>query len=807
MNVGVGVSEAVRRAMRRDDLLTLAAQAESAIGIVRPSEALPEQGAQTKPLFDLALEKLLRLAEESPRWAYRAQAWDYAAVLVRFCDWVKPALETAYTTEEMHRRALQELRDDDAPETFDFDKDLMRGVLSRYHAARDLRLNGHHDAALVLVDHPPAKLFGRGAEPHVAHYYYELGANLIHSNEAERVVAPSELWEEYWETTRAAGFSTRYRFDFIRALALWNTRPGDDAVLGLLETALGHLRRGRQPFIPAPKGISEDAVQDRGVRELSVVLSTAEYLAGLEHTPAVCARAVELGSRALELTDTVRARWRVVARSRAPLAVVFQWVYGDLARLADTLGGQAAAQFGLRVALSAKQTGFAARIRDGRTFSGNSLIDGILNDIIEIETDQSGSFARNEQKRVADLKANAKKLEAAVSPMLADTVFPVPKDLTQLVEAVGPRHVLDYVELRDTADETPRLFRTLIEPGGTMSFELFDPGSGFRSHFEQILAAGAQARARAEATESPDPPAADSPTRDLDPEDGEIVRVDIDHLDFRALAEAVLPRRLTREILADADGARAPVTLLISAHSWLSLLPWAALKIDEEGTRLVQRAVTAQCPVLTVLMKAPPPPAKGRALIRLVGEEEHGVNVAEERRAWGLGPVPSPGERLNECGLGSADVPRRYFGELDQALAVSGTWQFLHIASHGGGEGFTQYLQIGGEQLSAARALSLKWPEAVLMASCHVGLVVNDNAAEPLNFVMALLTGGARCVVAGIGAIDDRGTGFLASRMVRALRDDETPVPLDAALRSAQLAAIETAMPERGWALLSAYVR
>lgn len=802
MDERVGVSEAVRRALRRDDLLTLAAQAESAIGIVRPSEALPEQGSQSKPLFDLALEKLLRLAETDPRWAFRAQAWDYAAVLVRFCDWVKPALDTAYTTEEMHRRALLELKDDDAPDTFDLDKDLMRGVLSRYHAARDLRLNGHHDAALVIVDHPPAKLFGTGAEPHVAHYYYELGANLIHLGEAARVVDPSQLWEQYWETTRAAGFSSRYRFDFIRALALWNTQPGCHAVLRWLETALGHLRHGRQAFIPAPKGISEDAAQDRGVRELSVVLSTAEYLAGLEHTPATCAWAVELASCALELTDKVRARWRVVARSRAPLAVVFERVYGDLALLADQLPGQAAAQLGLRVALSAKQTGFAARIRDGRTFSGNKLIDGILNDIIEIEADQSGLFARNDGKRVTKLKALAKKLESAVSPMLADTVFPVPKDLTELVEAVGPRHVLDYVELRDTRDEEPRLFRTLIEPGGIMSFELFDPGAGFRSHFEQILAAGAQARGRAEATESPNPPAGGS-TRDLDPEDGEIVRVDIDRLDFRALAEAVLPRRLTDEILVGPD---APVTLLVSAHSWLSLLPWAALKIDDAGTRLVHRAVTAQCPVLTVLMKTPPPSVEGKALIRLVGKEEHGVDVAEERRAWGLEPVPDAGERLNECGLRSADVPKRYPGEVDQALAEFGTWQFLHIASHGGGEGFTQYLQIGGEQLSAARALSLKWPEAVLMASCHVGLVVNDNAAEPLNFVMALLTGGARCVVAGIGAIDDKGTGFLASRMVRVLRDDEMPVPLYAALRSAQLAAIETGMPERGWALLSAYV-
>jgi CHAT domain-containing protein len=91
------------------------------------------------------------------------------------------------------------------------------------------------------------------------------------------------------------------------------------------------------------------------------------------------------------------------------------------------------------------------------------------------------------------------------------------------------------------------------------------------------------------------------------------------------------------------------------------------------------------------------------------------------------------------------------------------------------------------------------------MASCHVGQVVNARDAEPLNFVMAMLTGGARCVVAGIAAISDEETGKVAHHMVGQLQSGQCS--LDEALRSAQLDAIRRKADEAGWALLAAYIR
>jgi CHAT domain len=817
MQEGRKPAEAVRRALFRDDLLTLAADADRAVGIVRQREDLPRQGPDSPTLFDLALDSQLGLAKNDSRWAIRAQAWDYAAVLVRFCRLVGTKLKTEYTPERLHELALREVTNNSPlPGVRLLDKDLTLGVFIRYHATRDLRLGKRYDEALALVDRPANELYGVGAEPYMAHYLYEVGASHIAQGHLWDVNQVFEKWRDYWEDTRAAGYSTRHRFDFILALGLWNAEPGDAAVAKRLDTALAHLGLGPPPADPAVADSLPEPRDEQGIRELSVLLAAAEYLAGREPSEETCAKAVEFGWCALRITDRVRARWRVIARSRAPLAVVFQWVYGDLALLAARLAKQAgqarlptqaAAELGFAVALSAKQTGFAARIRDSRVFHGNPHVDSLIKDIVDLEADSSDTNASNPDKRRAKLGKLRFKLAEAVSPMLADTVFPEPVPVVDLVKTIGSRYVLDFVELHDTLDDTPRMFRTLIDSDHHVSFEKLDPSPAFRTHFERGRAIADVARGLVGDVELLDRPDRRS-SRDADEKEPGRGVAD-GQVDWRALAEDVLPRRLTDQMLAH---AHSPITLLISAHSWLSLLPWAALKIDDDGTRLVERAVISQCPVLTCLSAQPPPEVRGRALIRLVGKDEaaeRGVNVVLERRAWGLTAAAALESRLHECGLLPDDRPEPYRGRFDQAIGERGAWQFLHIASHGGGWGFDQYLDLPGERLSAARALSYTWPASVLMASCHVGLVVNENGAEPLNFVMALLTGGAQCVVAGIGAIQDEGTGTVAGHMVSALRNagEGGGITLDAALRSAQLSAIGNATSEEGWALLSAYVR
>ncbi|HTJ39549.1 MAG TPA: CHAT domain-containing protein [Dactylosporangium sp.] len=740
-----------QRAIHRDDLLTLAAAADRAVGIVHQRENLPRATPASATLFDLALQRQLGVAKRDHRWAVRAQAWDHAAVLVRFCAMIGAAIDSDHAPEEMHAKALREVADHDEEA---LDKGLTLGVFIRYHAARDLRFIGRLDEALALVDRPVTELYGTGAEPYVAHYLYEVVAARIARGEALQAARALEGWDDYWRTGRAAGFSTRGRFELVKALARWAAGATDETVEWHLRAAVGYLCTGE------PGGDETERM-----REVSALLTTAEFLASAEDS-------VLLGRRALRRADEVRARWRVLARSRAPLAVVFQRLYGDLALLAAGLDGQEAAELGLRAALSAKQTGFAARIRDGHTLDGDARIDALIARIVDVEAQPADGIAHGEGSRAKSLEELRFELAETVSPMLADTVFPPPTDLSGLIRAIGPRHALDFVELPDTLDNRPSLFRTLIEPGGRMWFERFEAGPELTG-----WSRGAAAR-------------------EVRLEGGAPARPD-----HSALAAAVLPARLTGELL---DDPAIPIRLLVCAHGWLSRVPWAALPIDAEGTRLVQRAVVTQCPVLSGLSGERAPRVRGRALIRLVGQDEAGVDVAREREAWGFGPG-TDGVPPHACDLEPGAAPRPYAGRLGAALADRGAWQFLHIAAHGGGRGLDQFLDIPSEPLSAARALGLRWPASVLMASCHVGLVLNDTGAEPLNLVTALLIGGARCVVAGIDAIDDAGTGRLAADLVRAVRDAGRP--LDVALRDAQLAALERGDPEAGWALLSAHTR
>ncbi|MGI5244365.1 CHAT domain-containing protein [Dactylosporangium sp. CA-139066] len=782
--------DAVRRVLRRDDLLTLAAAADRAVGIVRQRDLEARRGTAGATLFDLALERQVALAEGDRRWAIRAQAWDHAAVLVRYCALVGTELVSTYTAAEMHARALRELEEHGGPPGVRrLDKDLTLGVFNRYHAARDLRLDGRHQEALDLARRSPQDLFGTGAEPHIAHCLYEVGAGFIERGGARQVRGQLDELEGYWHDTRAKGFSTHYRYEFVRALAAWAARPGDPRARRHFEDSMRLLG-----IDPAGEDVTaHDGEDHRGVRELSVLLAAAEYLAATGDG-ADRATATDLAARALEVADEVRARWRVIARSRAPLAEVFHRMYGDIALLAHRIGDERAARLGLRAALSAKSTGFATRIRDGLTFDGNPLVDNLLTQIVEIENPEPGPMTDTPQSRREQLEALREELVDAVSPMLADTVFPPPADVAELIAKIGPRYALDYVELRDSLDRTA-FFRTLIEPGGRMAFDRFDPGEDFRTLVEQGTRIGDLVRALRDI--------------DLDSMPG---LADEGGVDFRGLARDVLPARLTEEILP-AAGPDAPVRLLVSAHSWLSLVPWAALRVDDASTRLVQRAVISQCPVLTCLSGDLPPRVEGDALIRLVGRDERvsvygeqlrGVHVAQERDAWGLG-LSDDGVRLSSGRLRADAVPQRHEGRFDDALRERDRWQFLHIATHGGGKGFDQLLGIPGEPLSAARALGLRWPASVLMASCHVGLVLNDHGSEPLSLVMALLTGGARCVVAGIDSVDDASTGRVAAAMVRSARS--LHLPLDVALRNAQLAEIAAGTPASGWALLSAYVQ
>src|SRR5690349_1430580 len=116
------VPTGVSRVLARDDLLTLAAAADLAVDVVS------QANWDGRTLLTMALERQLSLAEEHPLWTLRAQALDHAAVLVRFAEMLNADAGTDLTAEELHERALHQLRHEDAG--FVLDRDMTIGVFN-----------------------------------------------------------------------------------------------------------------------------------------------------------------------------------------------------------------------------------------------------------------------------------------------------------------------------------------------------------------------------------------------------------------------------------------------------------------------------------------------------------------------------------------------------------------------------------------------------------------------------------------------------------------------------------------------------
>jgi tetratricopeptide (TPR) repeat protein len=768
------VAEAVHRALARDTMLTLAHDAEEAMTIVsnRDREAIVSESA----LFELAVERYLVQADAGRQpesgadqnWSFRSAGNAHAATILRFCDFMGIPLGPGLDVEGRYETALAELR----PAAGRPALDRFAEVNITYRLVRSLRLANRVDDALRLSSPlDPDFFYASGAEPRSGDMHFETGAALLAKGQPRQVfTALGELEQTYWVATKASSFSTRHRYAFILGLAdqaLGRT----DAAIERLEWALEHLAERRIP----------DTRHD--VYELSLKLAFAELLAA---TGRQTDRAASVAAAALDIAEQIRGRWGVIARARTPLSVAFRRVYGDAALLAAALPGAAAARLGLRVCLSAKQTGFASHMRAGDLLLAGPL-RGLVTDVLAAEgvdpQDLSTDVdALREQRARQDRKLDMlrRRIEKAITPMLADTILPTPPDMNDLLAAIGPRYALDYAGLPDTLAKRTNWFHTLTEPTGTVHFEQFHPGEHFGAYFEE--------------------------------RDGQAPWMDRlahagrdNHPDWYGLAQEVLPGRLLD--LLRHTGDDEPIELVVSAHQVLSMLPWVALEIDGTGTQLLRRAVLTQTPVLTCLCGKEPPTVTGPALVRLVAPAEGGVRIERESWTWRL-PLTDGLAALSRCTLDDLPPHAVAHPTVSSALAdADADWELVHIATHGYGTGFDQYLNIPeetatGGRLSAAQALALRWPSSTVMASCKVGRLVNVADAEPLSFVTAVLTAGSRCVVAPIDTVLDISAGRMAAHLVERVR--RSPVRLEYALREAQ---IEYAVDRvASWALFNAYV-
>jgi len=785
----------IRRVIKRDDQLQLAFEAEVALEIARTRTDKELREVDGSQLFQLAFDLHLEAARERDQTRYtRAQSLSYAGKILEFCIQAGHGVnDHDHTPVNLFTEALADATSADRRRQLR--REPTRAVLIGQLAARSWRLAGNADAARALVAKPEGYFFATGAERMRARYEQELIVGLIQDGQANQVRHALTESEDFWQQGRAVRFADRHRYRYAIAIADWE--------VGRLAEAKHELYRSLAELDEGAKGAIDDWPE---LCRLSLTLALAEMHLELASRPADGradsptadrAKSIQWLDQARGLTQQLRARWRVIIRSRSPLSTVVQRVWGDMARVTAELGGEDANRLGARIALAAKQSGFASLMRaersllitDGREGAGGNDrpgtkvvgIVGIIDEISEREAQridhQLGARVRTQE----DVAEELRHLRKQLTPVLADFVLPRPVDLDQISRNLdlGDRVALDFVGLQDTLSERldrPSWYRTLFIPGRGVEFGRMQPGAAFDAFFHD----------------------ADAWVTRLD--EGGAIPSEV----WAGLGKELLPDAL-RQRLSQPDPA-PPIRLVISGHGCLSHFPWAALKVS--GARLLHKAIIAQALDLTGLTGDPVAEITGPALVRLVAEpiaSLGAVDVGAECAAWGV------------SGPGSGSSPSMYkveqIGEVPTELAENFTaaldaknYRFLHVAAHGSGDGLAQRVYLP-KPLSAGAALGLPWPPAVLLACCRLGRINNLPDTEPFGFVICLLSAKARGVVAGVGEIDDRGAGTIASSMVTQAHAGS--VPIDEALRTAQLDLLKRVKRERPlneWALLTTYV-
>ena len=592
------LSGALERSVARDDVLTAAEAAETAVRLVCEGQRWDEPPSRQKTLFRSALERHCAEAQEvggSESAAARSLHWEHAANIVRFCRVLRVKLdgdESEGDEEDasaMYESALGVL-------TSEIEDPALR-VRMTLGFVRSKRQDGE-----FVETKTEEWFFGSGADPLRAEFDLNQAAGLVQKKQAYEITG--SLKESNWETGPQALWASGNRYAVARA---WGAIADDDgpAVERWLAMAEKKIRAEFRPDEPPPPRLL--------FQLLTIKLTDAEFNAVEPRNPEAVRHAVACVSEALDIVDSVRGRWRVVMRSRSPLSLAFQRIHGDIALiLAELADDDEACELGLCVALSAKQTGFAILMRSNGTLLREKVGESVkrIDDCdaeYENARDQANLPRDYCRKLLADADRLTRKFRDDFPSLLADLVLPEQPRIDEILELVAGRHVLDYVALESCL--TPRQatwFRTVVGRDGSIRFGVVDAGPALRKFTE-----------------------AETPH-----ELGKIV-CELNSSDWQELGANLLPSSLRTELSEMAAGDHRDI--LVSSHARLTAFPWGALAFDASGTRLVERAVLSQTPVLTCLTHRSVEPASGPALVRLVRKVpgETAIDIRGEQDAWG----------------------------------------------------------------------------------------------------------------------------------------------------------------------------
>ncbi|MFC0316049.1 CHAT domain-containing protein [Gordonia phosphorivorans] len=487
----------------------------------------------------------------------------------------------------------------------------------------------------------------------------------------------------------------------------------------------------------------------------------------------VATKVVERALDAIAAVERIMTRWRILARSGSSLALVLRACLGDVAFMCAR-NPAIASEAGFRLATIVKQSTLGLLLRDPavdlprvvRTYLTqiaeqeeilwNGNLESEFSESVRADQEAALEKIRNAQLNIS---RNETRVLQRLGPLSIDMTGEMQAEPDDIRDRLHGAEALDFVWLARTVNPSDESwFKTHISPTGKFTFT--GPYGSFNAEQgkDQLAAEWLQG----------------------------------------------LPKALLPADLGEGDASM----LLISPHQKHDQVPWPALQLGDQF--LAERYTIALVPSLPNLSDEVIEAVSGPNMAYLAGDVVRNgravgspLDLTAELASWEY--RPGPGEQvhvlLDERGWKSRAAGSTDLAELLAEHAES--TGFLHVAAHCAGSGLRQKIQLAKE-LTVAQAFSLKWPRSVLLATCHSGEIGEDS--EPLALSVALMLGGATSVVAGIGGVDDRGAGYLSSRIVTAVREG-TDQTLPELLRAAQCAAIADGLGPGEWGRLVAYVR
>ncbi|HEY4824628.1 MAG TPA: CHAT domain-containing protein, partial [Solirubrobacteraceae bacterium] len=233
------------------------------------------------------------------------------------------------------------------------------------------------------------------------------------------------------------------------------------------------------------------------------------------------------------------------------------------------------------------------------------------------------------------------------------------------------------------------------------------------------------------------------------------------------LARQILPAPLAT-VLRDAR-AEAP-DLVVVPDGPLAAMPFSGLRLVD-GRCLLEAARIRMLPSLSLLEDRHEHAQEAREATVVVTH----VDTGREALAGGLRMGSSAEERVAD-GRESLEAALRADPPADLAV----------ILAHGrpGGSPFDAAVRLGDSAMSAAAALRLPWPPAVLLGSCWLGGGDVSIGEEPFGFPIACFLGGSRTVVGALSPVPRREVTSMLARIATEL---PTALTLGEAVRSAVL--------------------